>query len=143
MSSFGGGHVQADGRHSLLLVLPCPSVSWSARCTPFSLVSHVLSGTLTCLVITDQLPLLSRQLSRLLHFAESDFMLSLPQHNGPKFIHCFIRPSLFPLCLRVRWFRFHPGIDVDARLCLKQLPRQRSARAQGHWDLGVLSAHGR
>ena len=62
MSSFGGGHVQAEGRHSSLLVLPCPGVSWSARCTPFSLVSHVLSGTLTCLVITDQPPLLSRQL---------------------------------------------------------------------------------
>jgi len=112
-----------------------------------SLVSHVLSGTLACLVIMDHRPLLSCQLRRPFRFAESDQTGKLsvyPSAKTPRLILCLLRlSSLFPLCLLVRRFRFHPGVDVDARLRLKQPPRRHSGRTQDRHDLEVFSAHGR
>jgi hypothetical protein len=71
-------------------------------------------------------------------------MLCLPKHEDPGFISLFTSPAfLVSLCLLVTRFRFYPGIDVDARLRLKQLPRIHSARAQDQHDVEVLSAHGR
>jgi hypothetical protein len=62
----------------------------------FSLISHVLLGTLACLAITDQRPLLSRQLCQPLYFAESDFdfALCLPNRKDPGFVSLFLSPVL-------------------------------------------------
>jgi len=55
----------------------------------FSLVPHVLSGTLACLVITDQRPLLVNFVDR---FAESDLTLCLPKRDDPGFVPLFSSP---------------------------------------------------
>jgi hypothetical protein len=90
---------------------------------------------------SDHGPTPSSILSCIDHFAMS--MICLPKHKDPG-ISSFTSPAfLVPLCSLVRLFRFYPGIDVDARLRLKRLPRIHSARAQDQRDLEVLSAHGR
>lgn len=90
----------------------------------FSHVSHDLSGTLAYLVITDHRPLLSRQSRRPLPDC-------LPKREDPGFIIVFFArlPCFLPAYLLDRLdSRFRPGVGVDARLRLKQLPRRNNAR---------------
>ena len=131
MSSFGGGHVRPKG------VIPhfwC-YMPWRVSVgLMYALLARLTRSLGNSHVSSDHGPTpspISSILPQPLIFAKYDFMLGLPKREDPSFIPCFIRPSsLFPLCLPVRRFRFHPGIDVDARLCLKQPPRRHSARSR-------------
>ena len=74
-----------------------------------------------------------------------DSMLCLPKRKSSGFTICLFSLPVFlvlPLRLLVRRFSFFPGVDVDARLRLKQPPRQYSTRAQDRHDLEALSAYG-
>jgi hypothetical protein len=67
-------------------------------------------------------------------------MLCLPKHGNPASVfHIFSLVSLISLHLFVRLVQIPPGIDVDARLCLKQRP----GRCQDQHDLEGFSACGR
>jgi len=97
----------------------------------FSHVSHDLSGTLAYLVITDQRPLLSRQSRRPL----LDFTLCSVYPSTKALALFFVFFARLPCFLTAYLLdgldsRFRPGVGVDARLRLKQLPRQNSARSR-------------
>jgi len=120
----GGDHVRADGRDSLLLVSHAPAclgrldVRLLARLTFSRELSRVYS---------DRGFVLSCQLRRPLRSAGPNFSLCRPKLENLASLLAFLWSSEFPLHLFVRWFRFRPGVGVDARLRLKQSPRRHMA----------------
>jgi hypothetical protein len=131
-----GDHVRAEGRDSLLLVL---HVSACLGRLDVRFLARLTRSLGNSRVSSDYGPTPSPILSIVSTALLRRLRLSVyPSAKTPGLIPSFLRPSsLIPLCLLVRRLRSRPGVDVDARLRLKQPPRRYSARAQDRCDLEV------
>ena len=125
-----GGHVRAEGRDSLLLVLHTPACLGRLDVRLLACLTRTLGNS--CLssdhgpndpfYLVNRAPLLDFTLCSVYPSAKTLALLFVFFACLPCFLPAYLLDGLDS--------RFSPGVGVDARHRLKQLPRRNSARSR-------------